>query len=561
MENNTPVKRQLPAYVILGIIALVAALVLALTNAITSGPIAEHAMKALRESFSAVMPADEYVELEVSEEHGVRSLYEARTGGEVAGWCVTAAGMGYNGEVAVTLGVDTDGLVTGCAVGDTSFAETPGFGARAKEAWFQDQFVGLDAVNGGAFEAISGATITSDAVREAVNKALACVDAVALEKAPAADPLVVYGTPTHKPAAEAEEKAPAAPLTGAVQKGSAKGFQSDVQVELTVDATGAVSGLTVNASGETPNFGTRCNDDEAFIAQFLGKAGPFAIGEGIDALAGATVTSKAVVEAINNALTAPASAPAETVTAITANEQAELGVNDSGAAVVKPVEGYTGALNVSLTVEDGKVTTGDFTQEAPAAPVVEEAPVVEQAPAAEALTGEAQGFASAVKVTVTLNEDDTIATLTVDASGETPNLGTKCAEEAFTSQFIGKKAPFSVNIDSVSSATITSEAVVSALNSVLPAEAAEGTVLQGEAKGFDSTVKVSVTMGAEGKIAALTVDASGETPSLGTKCAEEAFTSQFVGKTGPFSLGIDGVSSATVTSQAVADAINSAVGQ
>ena len=58
MEKKSPSIKNLPAFVILGIIALVAALVLALTNAITKGPIAEHAMEALQEAFSAVMPAD-----------------------------------------------------------------------------------------------------------------------------------------------------------------------------------------------------------------------------------------------------------------------------------------------------------------------------------------------------------------------------------------------------------------------------------------------------------------------------------------------------------------------
>ena len=60
MENNTPRKKQLPAFLILGIIALVAAVVLALTNALTRGPIAEHQMAALKDSFGAVMPAESY---------------------------------------------------------------------------------------------------------------------------------------------------------------------------------------------------------------------------------------------------------------------------------------------------------------------------------------------------------------------------------------------------------------------------------------------------------------------------------------------------------------------
>lgn len=161
-------------------------------------------MAALRESFGAVMPADDYVELTVPAGYDVSSLYEARQGGETIGYCVTAVSKGYNGDVAVTLGVGTDGLVTGCAVGDTSFAETPGFGARAKEDAFQDQFKGIDAVNGGSFEALSGATVTSTAVLTATNAALRCVDEVALQKTPAADPLVTFG-------AKAEADAPLRP--------------------------------------------------------------------------------------------------------------------------------------------------------------------------------------------------------------------------------------------------------------------------------------------------------------------------------------------------------------
>ena len=60
MEKNTPKKKQLPAYLMLAIIALVAAVVLAVTNMVTSGPIQEHAMAALKEAFGAVMPADSY---------------------------------------------------------------------------------------------------------------------------------------------------------------------------------------------------------------------------------------------------------------------------------------------------------------------------------------------------------------------------------------------------------------------------------------------------------------------------------------------------------------------
>ena len=60
-------KKQLPAFLALTIICLVAALALAATNAVTKGPIKEHAMKAQREAFGAVMTADEYVEMTIPE--------------------------------------------------------------------------------------------------------------------------------------------------------------------------------------------------------------------------------------------------------------------------------------------------------------------------------------------------------------------------------------------------------------------------------------------------------------------------------------------------------------
>lgn len=66
------------------------------------------------------------------------------------------------------------------------------------------------------------------------------------------------------------------------------------------------------------------------------------------------------------------------------------------------------------------------------------------------------------------DEDGVITSLFVDASSQTPGFGQECENEAFTSQFIGKKAPFVLNenIDAVTSATITSQAVVDAVNSI-----------------------------------------------------------------------------------------------
>ena len=77
---------------------------------------------------------------------------------------------------------------------------------------------------------------------------------------------------------------------------TAAGFMSDVAITLFVDRSGVITALRVDASHETPGFGTRCSEDLAFLEQFLGKSLPLAAE--VDALSGATVTSHAIIAAL-----------------------------------------------------------------------------------------------------------------------------------------------------------------------------------------------------------------------------------------------------------------------
>ena len=267
------------------------------------------------------------------------------------------------------------------------------------------------------------------------------------------------------------------------------------------DENGVITSLTVDASTQTPGLGQKCAE-EAFTSQFIGKSAPLTLGEGIDAVASATITSQAVVDAVNSLY-----------------------------AAAEPVEEPT---------------------EAPAAT---EEPAAQTA---EVKTATAAGYdGNEITVNVT-DENGVITSLTVDASTQTPGLGQKCAEEAFTSQFVGKSAPLTLGegIDAVASATITSQAIVDAVNSLYAEAPAK--VLTATVKGWHEGVAVTVEIDKNHVITALTVDASGEFYALGGKCADEAFTSQFIGKKAPLTLGvdIDAVTGATLTSQAVVDAVN-----
>ena len=622
MSETKTTRKQLPAYLILALIALAAALLLAVTNAITAGPIKAHEEAAQNAAFQSVMEADSFSTMSIPDGCNVTSLVEAKKDGKTIGYCAVSSAKGYGGNVAVTLGVDMDGKIVGCQIGDTNFAETDGFGARWKEPARAEAFIGLSAFGGDTIEAITGATVTSKAVLAASNDVLKCISHV-LGKDVEGD-VLAFGVKEEKPAQTVE-------LTGDVHQGKAVGFgNGEVTARLTLNDDGTIAALVIDASTQTPGFGTRCADEE-FTAQFIGKSGPFTLNENVDGLTGATITSTAAVEAINAALTSPAMAAEDlepvATEAPTATEAPMVLENAKTATIA----GFGGAdITVQVTDENGVITalvvdastqtpglgqkceeeafTAQFIgKSAPltlgdgidavasatitsqavvdavnslyaAAEPVEEPTEEPAAQTAEVKTATAAGYdGNEITVNVT-DENGVITSLTVDASTQTPGLGQKCAEEAFTSQFIGKSAPLTLGegIDAVASATITSQAVVDAVNSLYaaaepveepteaPAATEEPAVQTAEVKtataaGYDGNeITVNVTDD-NGVITSLTVDASTQTAGLGQKCAEEAFTSQFIGKSAPLTLGegIDAVASATITSQAVVDAVNS----
>ena len=69
---------------------------------------------------------------------------------------------------------------------------------------------------------------------------------------------------------------------------------------------GEVQGISVISHAETPGLGAIAADSgpkgESFRAQFQGLSGTLAVGQQINAITGATITSKAVTEGVNAAL-------------------------------------------------------------------------------------------------------------------------------------------------------------------------------------------------------------------------------------------------------------------
>lgn len=83
------------------------------------------------------------------------------------------------------------------------------------------------------------------------------------------------------------------------------GFGGKMSVLVGLDLQGAVVGVKLVDHSETAGVGTR-TEDPAFLSQYVGRSGEIAIGgaDGIDAVSGATISSKAVTAGVNAALAA-----------------------------------------------------------------------------------------------------------------------------------------------------------------------------------------------------------------------------------------------------------------
>ena len=176
---------------VLTIITLIAGLALGFVYEITKDPIAQAQDAAKKEAWQAVFPeADldsfEQVEVDVKvADEVIKTLGIGATIDEVCkvgedGYVITTTDKeGYGGDIQFSIGVRLDGTVNGMSM--LSISETAGLGMRAEEV-LKPQFAGKNvekfaysksgAAADNEIDAISGATITTNAVTNGVNAGL-----------------------------------------------------------------------------------------------------------------------------------------------------------------------------------------------------------------------------------------------------------------------------------------------------------------------------------------------------------------------------------------------------
>ena len=183
----------------LTLITLVAGVALGGVYEITKDPIAKQDAQAIAEAYEQVFTdaaAFEAVEMDDTLTKTIRDQldqegYKAQSieevmraedqSGETLGYAFTVVtSEGYGGDIQFSMGVQNDGTLNGISI--LSIGETAGLGMNADTPAFKDQFVGkqvekLQYTKNGATQddeinAISGATVTTNAMTNGVNAGL-----------------------------------------------------------------------------------------------------------------------------------------------------------------------------------------------------------------------------------------------------------------------------------------------------------------------------------------------------------------------------------------------------
>ncbi len=247
----------------------------------------------------------------------VQSASQAPAVGILTPGTYTASDYGFGGEVAVTLTVGPNGGIDDAALEGPN--ETPAIGGEALPV-LREQLL---AAQSAEIDGVSGATLTSTAVKNAAASALsqALGNGTPVVVAPEGDNLFIPGT---------YEK-------------SAKGFGGDCTVTMTVSEN-EITDVQIDGSDETENIGS-------FAVTLLQKAILDNQTTKVDAISGATVTSNAILNAANQALSAagadlsklPVAVQPEIATADKATQELDVDVVVVGAGGA----GMTAAINAT----------------------------------------------------------------------------------------------------------------------------------------------------------------------------------------------------------------------
>ncbi|MEG0753070.1 MAG: FMN-binding protein [Angelakisella sp.] len=215
------------------------------------------------------------------------------------------------------------------------------------------------------------------------------------------------------------------------------------------------------------------------------------------------------------------------------------------------------------------------------------------------ITTKTKGYGGDFNVVAGIKSDGSIDKVKMMNANETPGLGSRVGEEAYTSKYSGKTGNDVDSVEAISGATVSSYAFrhgvkvafeaygelagvtfeepkspeqvlfpdVEAFEDVTVEGAVKalkagdkGVVIVTEAQGYSGAatkMQVYTAIGPDGKIVGVRMGDNSETPGIGSQVNDDAYTSQYVGKENAD--GITAVSGATESSEGFQAAVKQAM--
>ena len=587
------------------IFALVASVLLAVTNEVTKGPIEQQKLASKMAALNTVLPGCEYEQIEyegISDDSALDEIFIGKNAdGSIKGYALTANPQGYGGEIPITLGVSEGGYVTQVYVG--SLQETQGLGSRVGDDAFKEQFIAIAAdpdTLRNDVDTIAGATISSSAFVNAVQEMLTYTKGTLGIEPHAGDKDAILAEAAAINGGDEGEDAPVETTTNTYDVTGFAAFKVDV----TVDSNGKIVSVSVPENNETPGLGADLIADQSVFDALVGQ--DIATAQ-IDVKSGVTLTSNAINDALKQAASAgesgEGSAKAYDVTGF-APFKVEIALDDAGkiVSVSVPENNETPGLGADLIadqsvfdalvgqdiataqidVKSGVTLTSNAINDA----LKQAAADLGGAEAAPAAAGDPYTVKGMNKFTlyVEVKDGGKIASVSAPNNSETPGFGADMLTDEALSALVGEDLA-TAHVDVKSGVTLTSDAINAALKQAAIANgvavAAEPTVeataeptaepaavptvaenAAVELTMYDVTgfapFKVGIAVDENGKIVSVSVPENSETPGLGADLiADQSIFDALVGQD-IATAQIDVKSGVTLTSNAINAALKQA---
>lgn len=296
---------------VLTLIAVISAGILAYADKKTAEPIENITKKLENSARKELFPdAEKFVEKEKKVISKIEYVPAYNKSGEKIGFVAKGSENGYGGAILFMVGIGMDGKITGLKVIDAK--ETPGLGDKIFFESWQKKWIGRD--SGYEFnkteDAFAGATISPMAVYTGIKKALKNMPAEKKQESEAEKNSISNGIEDKKIAEKESYKFGNASyfdifdksgVIGCCIKSEAEGYNGKIFFELEVDRAGKVNSLKITDNSETAGKidGKKV---EEWQKKWVGRDVNYTFDEKTDAIAGATVATKAVADEVKNIL-------------------------------------------------------------------------------------------------------------------------------------------------------------------------------------------------------------------------------------------------------------------